>query len=170
MVLDGLAKRWGKRFKKGNGPFRIVSFVSNNEKVLLVKPMTYMNRSGRAVSMIVNEYRIQPSRVLAVCDDLNLPLGRLRLREEGSAGGHKGLVSMIEELGTERFPRLRAGIGLDGKEDVVRYVLSPFPRSERNVLHRMVDRGGQAVMDFIEKGILPTMTVVNRISSVEENK
>ena len=113
-------------------------------KTYLLKPQTYMNLSGESVSALGHFYKIEPSQVLVVLDDLALPLGRLRLREKGSAGGHNGLRSLIEHLGTNEIPRLRVGIGAAAGE-TVGHVLGRFSPAERPVVEESVERAADAV-------------------------
>lgn len=160
-VLNNLVRGWNKRFKKGRGPYHIVKASVGSQDLLLAKPTTYMNRSGVAVADLAQRYNVAHSDILVLCDDLNLPLGKLRLRTRGSDGGHKGLASIISHLGTDEFPRLRMGIGSNPDVDAVEYVLSPFPFSERQTVRMMVERCRQAVVDFVEKGIAWTMNFYN---------
>ena len=160
MVLEALAKRWKKRFR-GKGHYRFVETTLGSKRVLLLKPVTYMNRSGVAVGDIVHRYNIDFSRLLVVCDDLNLPLGRIRLRKSGSHGGHKGLASIIDHLDSNEFPRLRLGIDYNVDCDAAEYVLTPFCHTDLPVVHKMINRGCEAIGDFIEKGIQYTMNSYN---------
>ena len=162
MVLDNLAKGWQKEFRKGKGHYKIIKTIIGSQKVILAKPTTYMNESGIAVYELVNKYNIELFNLLVLCDDLNLPLGKLRLRKKGSAGGHKGLASIIAALETDEFPRLRFGIGYNPLMDVSEYVLSPFLPAERDVVNSMIEKGGKAVKDFVERGIEWTMNFYNR--------
>ncbi len=122
-------------------------------KVILLKPLTYMNRSGESVKGFVKFFKLEPQEVLVVYDDLDLPLGKIRLRKKGSSGGHKGLKSVIEQLGTDNFPRLRVGIGRpERKEEVVNFVLSPFKEGELPIVEEAVERAAKCVLEIVEKG------------------
>ena len=161
MVLDDLAKEWHKKFRKGKGHYKLIKTTVDGQKVIFAKPTTYMNQSGVAVYELITKYNVELFNLLVLCDDLNLPLGKLRLRKKGSAGGHKGLASIIAALGTNEFPRLRLGIGYDPLIDASEYVLSPFLPTERSVVNSMIKKGGKAVIDFINRGIDWTMNFYN---------
>jgi PTH1 family peptidyl-tRNA hydrolase len=162
MVLDLLAKRHHLKFEKDQGPYRTALLSLKNQKVFLVKPSTFMNLSGQAVQGVVTKKRIYKlSTLLVVCDDINLPFGSLRLRGSGSAGGQKGLVSIISSLGTNEFARLRVGIG-SNFSDAADYVLSPFLDSERKELPLILQRAAEAVESFVLEGLERTMTQYNK--------
>lgn len=133
------------------------------EEVVLALPQTYMNLSGKAVGEIARREIKELKDLIVVCDDINIELGRIRIRARGSSGGHKGLESIIATLGSDDFARLRVGIATDiHKGDITNYVLSPFKRKEkRNVLH-VVSLAGDAVTCMIEKGIEEAMTRFNK--------
>ncbi|MGI9243262.1 MAG: aminoacyl-tRNA hydrolase [Verrucomicrobiales bacterium] len=128
----------------------------------LVKPQTYMNLSGEAVAKIAHFYRIAPAEILVIYDDIALPLGRLRIRGKGSAGGHNGMKSLIQHLGTDQFPRLRVGIGnSDLPGEMVDHVLGKFSNSERSELEKAVDRAVLATCHIRDHGLQDAMTVFN---------
>jgi PTH1 family peptidyl-tRNA hydrolase len=132
---------------------------------LLVKPQTFMNESGIAVSGLRNKYDVPIEDVLVITDELALPLGTIRLRRSGSAGGHNGLKSIIARLGSDDFPRLRLGIGSDHPiEDAAGYVLAEFPRREREALSEMIARAADAVEALLTNGIEEAMSKHNRVS------
>jgi PTH1 family peptidyl-tRNA hydrolase len=130
--------------------------------VILVKPATFMNRSGKAIAAIANFYKITPAEVLVVLDDLALPLGRLRLRAQGSAGGHNGLESVIEHFGTEAVPRLRVGIGAAPAQGAIDYVLSRFFEEEKPLLDATIKRAAAAVKCAVDNGLFAAMNVFNQ--------
>src|SRR5438093_787048 len=133
-VVDELATRWNAKLKKWKATADVARIVSRD--VVLVEPRTYMNDSGRAVGAIMTFYRIQPMDVLVVVDEVQLPLGKLRLRASGSAGGHNGLKSVVEHVGPN-VPRLRLGIDRgDAADDLSDRVLSRFAPSERDIVDR----------------------------------
>jgi PTH1 family peptidyl-tRNA hydrolase len=159
-VVDFLASEWGltwQHTKNWN------ALWAKNEKAILVKPTSYMNRSGEAVSAVANFYKIEPAEILIVLDDLALELGRLRLRAEGGTGGHNGLESIIVHLATEAIPRLRIGIGAAPNEGSVDYVLGRFFEEERPVVEKTVARAAEAVKCAIDKGVLSAMNLFNKI-------
>jgi len=133
------------------------------ESILLAKPQTFMNRSGVAVSCLVTDWGIPLSQVFVIVDDFALPLGKLRLRVRGSDGGHNGLKSIIEALGTERFPRLRLGIHPPEREirDAVEFVLSPFTSDERDAVELMIERAQAVIRTVLREGFDQAMTKYN---------
>ncbi len=165
-VVDALAGGKGP-FQSGEG-FLFLGSKIVGRKVLLVKPVTFMNRSGGVVERVLTEWKIEPSELLVVSDDASLPLGRIRLRPEGGAGGQKGLESIIEQIGTEAFPRLRLGIGSPGEaEDLADYVLRPFEEGEWDVVEEMEKRAALCVRDWVREGILRAMDRHNRRETQE---
>src|SRR5687768_2408489 len=141
MVLDRLATRAGATFRTEKKWQAAVASTANG---WLCKPQTYMNLSGESVSALGHFHKIEPTQVLVVLDDMALPLGRLRLREKGSAGGHNGLQSVIDHLGTNAVPRLRIGIGAAAGE-ATGHVLGRFSPAERPVLDEALNRAADAV-------------------------
>jgi peptidyl-tRNA hydrolase, PTH1 family len=131
--------------------------------VLLMKPQTYMNLSGRSAAAALQSLGLPPERLLAIYDDLDLPLGRLRVRAEGGDGGHRGVASLIEHLETRAFARLRVGIGRPAEgRAVVDHVLSPFDAAEAGDVAAAVERGADAVESIVHAGLLATMETFNR--------
>jgi PTH1 family peptidyl-tRNA hydrolase len=130
--------------------------------VILIKPATFMNRSGQPLAAIANFYKIPAAEILVVLDDFALPLGRLRLRVQGSSGGHNGLESIFEHLGTEEIPRLRVGIGAAPSAGAVDYVLGRFFEEEKPVLDVAIRRAADAVKCAIDKGLFAAMNVFNK--------
>ena len=162
-VVDELARRWGAKLKKWKTTADLA--VVKERQVLLVEPRTFMNESGQAVSAIMAFYKIQPEDVLVIIDEIQLPLGKLRLRRSGSAGGHNGLKSVIAHVGQE-FPRLRIGVERGHPESMLRHhVLSKFPPSERDVVARAVGRAADAVETFVSDGVQVAM---NRFNMADE--
>jgi len=127
--------------------------IWGGKELIFLKPVTYMNLSGESVFRVVRYYNISPEKLLVVTDDINLPIGRLRFREKGSHGGHKGLASIIHYLGTEDFPRLRIGIKpLWDVTDYVGYVLAPFQGEEREKIITIIPLAAGAVEYYLEQG------------------
>jgi PTH1 family peptidyl-tRNA hydrolase len=130
-------------------------------RVLLLKPETFMNASGRSVGQAVRFYKLPVTELLVVCDDLSLPVGKLRLRPGGSDGGQKGLRDIAAHLGTDQFPRLRIGIGDNEAVDAADYVLSRFKSTERNAIDDALILASQAVAVWVTQGIDPAMNRFN---------
>ena len=133
----------------------------NNEKVIFIKPMTYMNNSGIAVRAFVDFYKLNSEDILVISDDLDLDLGKFRLRRNGSSGGHNGLKSIISHLGTDNFKRLRIGISND-KDDVINYVLSKFSKRELNEIDTMFDTLVDVLDDYFVMDFTSLMSKYNR--------
>ena len=163
-VVDELARRWTARLKSWESLADVA--VVSDRGVVLAKPLTFMNLSGDAVGRLAAYYRIDAADILVIVDEINLPLARLRARRSGSAGGHNGLKSVIEYLGSD-FPRLRIGVGRgDGRADMSDHVLSRFTRDERDDVVRAVGRAADAAQTFVEEGIEQTM---NRFNAPEDS-
>ena len=133
------------------------------QKVLLVKPMTYMNLSGQAVRPLADYYKIPPEHILVIFDDVSLPVGKLRVRPDGSAGGHNGAKSLIAELGTQDFPRIRVGVGEKPHPDydLADWVLSSFSAQEEKQLAPVLERAVEAAAAVIEDGVRQAMNRFN---------
>jgi PTH1 family peptidyl-tRNA hydrolase len=137
--------------------------------LLLVKPLTFMNASGEAVARLCAMERIEPASLLVVCDDVNLPLGRLRVRGGGSDGGHNGLFSVGDELGTLAFPRLRLGVGPKPPEHSLSdFVLADFGEAEVEAVETMVDRACDAALLFAARGLDAAMREFNAVAAESE--
>lgn len=169
LVVDELARRW--RVESWREAFSAlaakVSF--GDEAVVLAKPLTFMNLSGESVAALAGFYKIDPADVLVIVDEAALPLGRLRARREGSAGGHNGLRSIVQHLGTEAFPRLRIGVGRgDGRRDLSNHVLGRFDASEREEMSAAVLRAAEASEMFVTEGIERVMNAFNAADSQQD--
>ena len=142
-----------------SGPFQarfqaeVAELVEEADKVLLVKPETFMNLSGRCVRQVVDFYQLPLEDLLVVCDDINLPLGKLRARARGSHGGHNGLRDIQAHLGTTEYARLRIGVGAPADADAVDHVLGRFRPTERPVIEEAVSEAVQAVLVWVCQGI-----------------
>jgi peptidyl-tRNA hydrolase, PTH1 family len=159
--LDLLAERLNVRFTRRGFHSQLTTGLLGGERVLLAKPQTFMNLSGQAVGAIVRYYGSRADRLIVVSDDMDLPLGRLRLRERGSSGGHKGLQSIIAELGTQEFPRLRIGIGKSEVVPGAAYVLGRFAPEEETVLTETIARAADAIAVAVAEGLATAMNRYN---------
>jgi len=163
-VIDRLAARAGARRFRSESQARIAAAYLGDEAVLLVKPQTYMNLSGNAVRPLLERYGSgDPGNLIVVCDDIALPLGMIRVRGQGSAGGQKGLKSVIERLGTQQFGRVRLGIKPDHPvADLAEFVLSRIPRRQDAEVEQMIDTAVNAVEVMAKKGLDEAMQTFNR--------
>jgi peptidyl-tRNA hydrolase, PTH1 family len=161
-VVDMLAANYGWKWERRKRAM-IASGTIGSEKVVLVKPLTYMNNSGEAVGELVQWYKVQPEDILVVYDELDLPVGKMRLRAKGSAGGHNGLANIIHHLHTNQFPRLRMGIGrpVNPHMEIVNYVLGLPSADERIALEIGEHRAVEAVPLIIQRGLEAAMNSIN---------
>lgn len=161
MVLDALVKDSGTSFISGRyGSTAEISY--RGHKLVLLKPSTYMNLSGKAVRYWMNELKIQPENLLVISDDLNIPFGTLRLRKNGSAGGHNGLTNINELLGTQEYARIRVGIGNDfGRGQQVGYVLGELSKEEKEEMTEISKRVIDGIKAWATVGPDRAMNVVN---------
>jgi PTH1 family peptidyl-tRNA hydrolase len=166
-VVELLARDAGEDFGRERFQSRVAEVRLGEKKVMLLKPQTFMNNSGRAARAALGFYKLEPADMLVVCDDYNLELGRLRARRGGSAGGHNGLESIIAELGTQSFPRLRLGIGA-ARGDTVSYVLGRFRAEEREAISETIVRAADAVRSWVREGIESCMNRFNAAPPAEE--
>ncbi len=168
-VVDELARRWNIADDWRERDEALVAKQAGGSA--LVKPMTFMNLSGFAVSRLRQFFQVEPADILVVVDEVALPLGRLRARRGGSAGGHNGLKSVIEQLGTNEFPRLRLGVGRgDARRDLADYVTSKFDPAERDMMSVAVLRAADASEMFISDGIERVMTQFNAATDEDGTK
>ena len=162
-TIDILAEKYG--IKMGKSLFRAMvgKGMIDGEKVLLVKPLTYMNLSGTAIRPIVRFYKVDPSKQLVVIyDDADLDVGRIRVRAKGSAGSHNGMKNIVEQLGTTEFPRVRVGIGKRPEHmDMVDYVLSRFPEEDRASIRTAMEKAAEAAVTILKEGCDRAMNLFN---------
>ncbi len=172
MVVDEIAARFGKKFKTGSFSVETCQFESNGETVHLVKPKTFMNQSGEAVQKAMYFYKeIRAEKdILIVLDDFALPMGKIRFRESGSAGGHQGLASILESMNTLAIPRLRIGIGSpDAKDrDWVEFVLERFTPGELKQIKKVIKTSYEACLYWIGLGTTAAMQKFNGVLETEE--
>jgi peptidyl-tRNA hydrolase, PTH1 family len=164
-VLDAMARRHNLTFDAAPADALMAKWRTPLAEggVLLAKPLTFMNLSGVAVGELARYFRIALDDILVIVDEAALDLGRLRARARGSAGGHNGLKSVAEHLGTDDYPRLRLGVGRgDARRDLADHVLARFDAAEAPVVAELIDRAADAVEMFVESGIGPVMNTFNR--------
>ncbi|MBX7257256.1 MAG: aminoacyl-tRNA hydrolase [Candidatus Hydrogenedentes bacterium] len=165
-AVERVAEMLGVMFDQEKYDGLIAKGQRGTHAILLLKPMTYMNVSGVSVAAAAKNRVANPLDLLIVTDDINLPLGRLRLREKGSAGGHNGLKSIIERLGTDEFPRLRIGVGdKEPGTDLRDHVLSGFRPEEKPEVDRAIDLAAAGILDFVDRGASRAMTELNKRQS-----
>ena len=154
-ALDILAEKLGCKVDKGKfqGLYGQCTYIGR--KLLLLKPQTYMNLSGKSVLQLSAYFHVPPQRVIVMFDDISLEPGRLRVRPDGSAGGHNGIKSIIQEVGSQDFPRVKIGVGAkpNPEYDLADWVLSPFTASEEKALGPALERAADAALCIIEKGV-----------------
>lgn len=161
--VERLAAAWGLAFGKRQKRALVVLGTFQGRRIILARPQTFMNESGRAVAPLARFYQVQPERLLVVYDDLDLPLGTVRLRPEGGSGGHKGMRSIIEHLGGQDFPRLRIGVGRPpGRMDPAAYVLQDFSADEEPLRGEALERAVMAIETWLREGIEAAMEQYNR--------
>ena len=160
-LIDSFAKRQGISLSEKKGEAKVgrgrLATPSGEIEFILVKPQTYMNRSGRSVRPLLHFFDLSPSELMVVYDDLDLPCGRIRIRPKGSAGGHRGMASIIETVGTDEFLRLRIGIGRDPGQDPADYVLTPFRSEELKQVEESIDKAVEALPLLLEGRITEAM-------------
>ncbi len=163
MAADELARRENVKLNKLKYRALTGEVRAGGVRVLVLKPQTYMNLSGEAVKLAGGFYKIPPDHVLVISDDVSLPLGKLRVRAGGSAGGHNGLKNIIAHLGTDQFPRIRVGIGAPEHPDhqMVDWVIGGFSPAERKIVDEAVSRAVDAALCIIEKGVPAAQNAYN---------
>lgn len=161
MVMDRLSDVFNVSIttKKFKGEY--VKFKYKGEDIILLKPMTYMNLSGESVIQVMNYFKIDIADVLIIYDDLDMPVGKLRLRENGSAGGHNGIKSIIAHVGSQSFKRVRVGIDKHPRIKVVDYVLGHFNKDEQGLIDEGIENAVKAVELYLDKGFNAAMNSYN---------
>ncbi|OGO74811.1 MAG: aminoacyl-tRNA hydrolase [Chloroflexi bacterium RIFOXYD12_FULL_57_15] len=167
MLIDRLAVRLNARGMKLQSKAIVIGALYEGRKLILAKPQTYMNLSGQSAQGLLHFYKIPPENMIVAHDDLDLPLGTIRIRPGGGAGGQRGMASTIERLGTQDFPRLRLGIGRPpGRMDAAAYVLQDFSRADLLIVSETLDRAADAVLTFVTDGLDKAMNKYNGSSVV----
>ncbi len=159
-VVDNIAKEYNIEINRQKFKGMCGEGFINGEKVILLKPTTYMNLSGESIREVVDFYKITNEDVLVIYDDISLDVGRLRIREKGSAGGHNGIKSIIAHLGTDIFPRIKVGVG-QPNVDLVNYVLGKFTKEEMEVLSESIDASTKAAKEIISSDVKTAMNIYN---------
>ena len=154
LALDALEKQLGAGKEKSRFQALCTTAVSGGQKLLLVRPQTFMNASGLAVRQAADYYKIPPERIIVLFDDISLPVGKIRVRASGSAGGHNGIKSIISSLGTDQFPRVKIGVGAKPHPDydLADWVLSSFSKTEQPELDRALDNARDAALCILTDG------------------
>lgn len=163
MAADAMAKKYGVSINKMRFKALTQTVDIGGSKVLLMKPQTYMNLSGEAIAQAARFYKIPPERVIVVSDETALPIGRLRIRKSGSAGGHNGLKNIIAQLGTDTFPRIRMGVGAPPHPDydMVDWVLAAFKGQDAADMEKAAERAAEAVECYVKEGAERAMNKFN---------
>ena len=165
-VLDCLAERLRTPFKEGKGEYLLASGEVGDVSVGLVKPLTFMNESGVAVADVAERFEVPLDQLIVVCDDFQLPLGHLRVRQKGSDGGHNGLYSVIYHLQSELFPRIRCGIASPSmpkeKDRMADFVLERFEAAEHPIVREMIGKAADASLVAIQRGLTAAMNEFNK--------
>jgi peptidyl-tRNA hydrolase, PTH1 family len=158
MVVDFFAAKSGSKWEKST---KWEALTTRCGEVVLVKPTSFMNRSGRALLAVAQFFKTRPEELLVLLDDLALPLGRIRIRPNGGTGGHNGLESVLEQFATDKIPRLRVGIGAAPREGGIDYVLDGFLDEEKAVVRSTIERAADAVRCAIDNGLVSAMNRFN---------
>ena len=162
MTMDRLAVRLGAEGLKLQSKAVVTSAVHQDHKLILAKPQTFMNLSGQSVQGLVNFYKVPLTQLMVIADDLDLPFGTVRIRASGGAGGQRGMGSVIEQLGSRDFPRLRIGIGRPpGRMDAAAYVLQDFSKDDLLLLPEILGHAEEAILEFVTNGLNNAMTKFN---------
>jgi PTH1 family peptidyl-tRNA hydrolase len=162
-TVEIFARRQGWGWGTHRGKTRVATGMLGSEKIVLAQPQTYMNESGIAVAELVRFYKLAPGDLLVICDDLDLPLGKVRLRTTGGAGGQHGMESIIRHLGSNQFARIRVGVGrpMQGRDDNVDFLLSRPSGDERIALDSAIERAAEAARMWAEQGAEAAMNAYN---------
>ncbi len=170
ICLSHFARTQGIRFDKKQGKARVGTGEVADSKVVIAKPQTYMNLSGESVSRLIKKFDINLNNLIIIHDDLDLPLGRIRIRHGGSSGGHKGIDSIINKLGSQDFIRLRVGIGHptenedtteSSNDEIITYVLSDFTPDEKRTIAQVIPKVSEAILYLLTEGLTAAMNRYN---------
>jgi PTH1 family peptidyl-tRNA hydrolase len=171
LILDSFAESKSLEFRPAKGDYYFASGKLNEESYCLIKPTTYVNRTGHAALQVIEEYKIELVDLLVVCDDVNLKTGELRIRKSGGDGGHNGLASIIYDFNSDQFPRLRIGIGNEFDEgQLSSYVLSDFNNDEEKLLSVVINNSIILIEEFIKRGYEAMLDVNSRLKNDESTE
>ena len=167
MLVSRLAENLGVSFTRVQSKALVTKTTFQDKPVIIAKPQTYMNLSGQSVGSLAKFYKIELDHLMVVYDDVDLPFGRIRIRPSGGSAGQKGMRSIIDQLGTEEFPRMRLGVGRPpGSKGAASYVLRNFAGEDAEFLPQVLERGVEAVLTFISEDLI---TAMNRFNSKTDN-
>ncbi len=161
LVLDEVLKKLDISLDKERFNAAYTVYKHKGEKIFFVKPLTYMNSSGEAVSALMRYYKLEPEDLIVIHDDLDLPVGKIRIREKGSSGGQKGMASIMEHLGTQDIKRIRVGIGNDKEIPTVDYVLGKIPLSQKKVYKESLSKAKDAIIYSLDNDFSKVMSIYN---------
>jgi len=167
-VIEKLAEKFGIELQKGKFGAAFGQTVLEDKKLILLKPLKYMNNSGQVIATVAGFYKLEPQQIFVITDDLALEPGLIRIRASGSAGGHNGLADIVEKIGTENFSRLRVGIGDKGQMQGRDYVLSRPGQAERELLNQAVIQAAEATVVWVSNGVDAAMTKFNKKNAVKD--
>jgi len=171
LILDSLAENKSLEFRPAKGDYYFALEEQNEEPFCLIKPTTYVNRTGQAALQVIEKYKIELVDLLVVCDDVNLKTGQLRIRKSGGDGGHNGLASIIYDFNSNQFPRLRIGIGNDYDEgQLSSYVLTDFSDDEEKLLANVIKNSISLINEFIKSGYDAMLDVNSRLENDESEE
>lgn len=160
-VINNLSKKTGIEVTKNKFDALYGTGTIENEKVVLLKPQTYMNLSGKSIRECKNFFKIENDKIIVIYDDIDIEPGTIKIRKKGSAGSHNGMKSVINEIGTIEFPRIRVGTGQPQKEELVNYVLKKLSKDEKNVLAEGIEAASRSIIEIIKNGIDAAMNKFN---------
>jgi PTH1 family peptidyl-tRNA hydrolase len=170
LIIEDISQKMDVSLKKGEGDYLIATTRHAGKKIFLIEPQSYMNKSGIPVQKVMNYYKIIPENFLIVHDDLDIDLGKVKLALNGGAGGHNGIRSVISQIGTKNFLRLKAGIGKPAdKFPVDRWVLSQFSREETDIVKEVTDISSKGILLYLEKGEQFAMNFINSVDLRRKN-
>lgn len=167
-VVESLAEKFGVEVKKEKFGAALGQTIFEDKKLILLKPLTYMNNSGQVIATVAGFYKLTAEQILVITDDMALEPGLIRIRASGSAGSHNGLADIVEKLGTENFSRLRVGIGEKGQMEGRDYVLSRPSQAQRELLDKAVVEAAEAAVFWVSQGADATMTKFNKKNITKE--